>query len=55
MVPTPLAQRLANSIHPGLSEIHAALNSFHDFTPEQQPRVFNIALRDVLEATFLPR
>jgi DNA-binding transcriptional LysR family regulator len=54
MVPTPLAQRLANSIHPGLSEIHAALNSFHDFTPEQQPRVFNIALRDVLEATFLP-
>jgi len=37
MVPTPLAQRLANSIHPGLGEIHAALNSFHDFTPEQQP------------------
>ncbi|WP_233128891.1 LysR family transcriptional regulator [Halovibrio salipaludis] len=54
MVPTPLAQRLASSVHPALSEIHSALNAFHEFTPEQQPRVFNIALRDVLEATFLP-
>ena len=54
MVPTPLAQRLASAIHPGLSDIHAALNGFQEFTPEHQPRVFNLALRDVLEATFLP-
>jgi len=54
MAPTPLARRLADSVLPGLSEIQTALNQFHAFEPQHQAKVFNLALRDVLETTFLP-
>lgn len=54
MAPTPLARRLADAVLPGLSDIQTALNQFQAFEPQHQSKVFNLALRDVLETTFLP-
>ncbi|TVP57803.1 MAG: LysR family transcriptional regulator [Halomonadaceae bacterium] len=54
MAPTPLARRLADSVIPGLSDIQTALNQFEAFEPQHQAKVFNLALRDVMETTFLP-
>lgn len=54
MVPTPTARRLAEVVRPGLGQIQSALNQFHAFEPGAQPKIFNLALRDVLESTFLP-
>lgn len=54
MVPTPLARRFADTMRPGLNQIQSALNQFHAFDPLSQHKVFNLALRDVLESTFLP-
>ncbi|MFE8072418.1 LysR family transcriptional regulator [Marinobacteraceae bacterium S3BR75-40.1] len=54
MVPTPTAKRLAETVRPGLGQIQSALNQFHLFEPAAQYKVFNLALRDVLESTFLP-
>ena len=54
MVPTPTAKRLAETVRPGLGQIQSALNQFHLFDPADQYKVFNLALRDVLESTFLP-
>lgn len=54
MVPTPTARRLAEVVRPGLGQIQGALNQFHAFEPGAQQKIFNLGLRDVLEATFLP-
>lgn len=54
MVATPLARRFAETVRPGLNQIESAVNQFHAFEPGHQRKVFNLALRDVLESTFLP-
>ncbi len=54
MVATPLARRFAETVRPGLNQIESAVNQFHAFDPGHQRKVFNLALRDVLESTFLP-
>lgn len=54
MVPTPLARRLLQSMRPGLEQIRNAVNQFHTFDPAQQGKTFTLALRDILESTFLP-
>lgn len=54
MVPTPLATRFIESMRPGLSQIRSAISQFHNFDPAHQRKTFSLALRDVLEATFLP-
>lgn len=54
MMPTPVARRLADTVTPGLNQIQSAVNQFQQFEPGAHPRTFNLALRDVLEATFLP-
>ncbi|SFR75494.1 DNA-binding transcriptional regulator, LysR family [Marinobacter daqiaonensis] len=55
MVPTPLARRFVESMRPGLNQIHSAVNQFHAFDPTSHRKTFALALRDVLESTFLPR
>jgi DNA-binding transcriptional LysR family regulator len=54
MVPTPLATRFIESMRPGLHQIHNAVNQFHSFDPTHQRKTFSLALRDILESTFLP-
>ncbi|WP_166269013.1 LysR family transcriptional regulator [Marinobacter caseinilyticus] len=55
MVPTPLARRFAESMRPGLTQIQSAVNQFHAFDPASQRKTYSLALRDILESTFLPR
>lgn len=55
MVPTPLARRFLESMRPGLNQIQSAVNQFHAFDPTTHRKTFSLALRDVLESTFLPR
>ncbi|WP_328189812.1 LysR family transcriptional regulator [Marinobacter sp. OP 3.4] len=55
MVPTPLARRFVESMRPGLNQIHSAVNQFHAFDPASHRKTFALALRDVLESTFLPQ
>lgn len=55
MVPTPLARRFVESMRPGLNQIHSAVNQFHAFDPASNRKTFALALRDVLESTFLPQ
>jgi len=55
MVPTPLARRFVESMRPGLNQIHSAVNQFHAFDPSSHRKTFALALRDVLESTFLPQ
>ena len=55
MVPTPLARRFVESMRPGLNQIHSAVNQFHAFDPASNRKTFGLALRDVLESTFLPQ
>jgi DNA-binding transcriptional LysR family regulator len=54
MVPTPLATRFIESMRPGLNQIHSAVAQFHSFDPTHQRKTFSLALRDILESTFLP-
>ncbi|OEY66931.1 LysR family transcriptional regulator [Marinobacter sp. X15-166B] len=54
MMPTPLARRFLRSMRPGLNQIKGAVNQFHSFDPTSQRKTYRIALRDVLESTFLP-
>ncbi|MBS3803063.1 MAG: LysR family transcriptional regulator [Oleiphilaceae bacterium] len=54
MVATPMARRFAESMRPGLSQIQSAINQFHAFDPGIQHKTYSLALRDVLESTFLP-
>lgn len=55
MVPTPLARRFLESMRPGLNQIQSAVNQFHAFDPTSHRKTFSLALRDVLESTFLPK
>ncbi|MEX2476661.1 LysR family transcriptional regulator [Marinobacter sp.] len=55
MVPTPLARRFLESMRPGLTQIQSAVNQFHAFDPTSQRKTYSLALRDVLESTFLPQ
>jgi len=55
MVPTPLARRFLESMRPGLTQIQSAVNQFHAFDPANQRKTYSLALRDILESTFLPR
>lgn len=55
MVPTPLARRFLESMRPGLTQIQSAVNQFHAFDPVNQRKTYALALRDILESTFLPK
>jgi DNA-binding transcriptional LysR family regulator len=55
MVPTPLAQRFLESMRPGLTQIQSAVNQFHAFDPANHRKTYSLALRDILESTFLPK
>jgi DNA-binding transcriptional LysR family regulator len=54
MVPTPLAEQLAESVTPALATIHAALNQRSAFEPEHSDRSFVIGMTDIGEIYFLP-
>ena len=55
MVPTPIARRFLESMRPGLTQIQSAVNQFHAFDPASQRKTYSLALRDILESTFLPQ
>lgn len=55
MIPTPLARRFLESMRPGLTQIQSAVNQFHAFDPASQRKTYSLALRDILESTFLPQ
>ncbi|EON91415.1 LysR family transcriptional regulator [Marinobacter lipolyticus SM19] len=55
MIPTPLARRFLESMRPGLTQIQGAVNQFHAFDPATQRKTYSLALRDILESTFLPQ
>lgn len=55
MIPTPLARRFLESMRPGLTQIQSAVNQFHAFDPVSQRKTYSLALRDILESTFLPQ
>lgn len=54
MVSTPLARNLIEPVRRALRGLEVTLNGLHEFDPASMPKHFNIALRDVLEATILP-
>lgn len=54
MVSTPLARSMIEPIRRSLRGLEVTLNGLHAFDPETTGKRFNIALRDVLEATILP-
>lgn len=54
MVSTPLARTLIEPIRRSLRGLEVTLNGLHVFDPATTNKRFNLALRDVLEATILP-
>ncbi len=54
MVSTPLARSIIDPIRASLRSLEVTLNGVHAFDPASTEKKFNIALRDVLEATILP-
>jgi DNA-binding transcriptional LysR family regulator len=54
MVSTPLARNIIEPIRRSLRGLEVTLNGLDQFDPASTPKRFNIALRDVLEATILP-
>ncbi|RZI40670.1 LysR family transcriptional regulator [Herbaspirillum sp. HC18] len=54
MVSTPLARSIIEPIRSALRGLEVTLNGVHAFDPAISEKHFNIALRDVLEATILP-
>jgi len=54
MVSTPLARNIIEPVRRALRGLEVTLNGLHVFDPETTPKRFNLALRDVLEATVLP-
>lgn len=54
MVSTPLARNIIEPIRRSLRGLEVTLNGLDSFDPETTSKRFNIALRDVLEATVLP-
>jgi len=54
MVPTPLARSLMQPVRRTLHSLEVTLNELQQFDPATTQRHFQIAVRDVLEATVLP-
>lgn len=54
MVPTPLARSLMQPVRRALHSLEVTLNEVQQFDPATTQRHFNIAVRDVFEATVLP-
>ena len=54
MVPTPLAEQLAESVTQALEMIHAALNQRAAFDPRHSDRSFVVSMTDIGEIYFLP-
>ncbi|KDB08168.1 transcriptional regulator, LysR family [Burkholderia sp. lig30] len=54
MVPTPLAERLAEPIGYALGAIHSSLNEKSIFEPATSKRKFTLAMTDIGEIYFLP-
>lgn len=54
MVSTPLARNIIDPIRRSLRGLEVTLNGLEAFDPATTTKRFNIALRDVLEATILP-
>ncbi|MGH8807443.1 MAG: LysR family transcriptional regulator [Noviherbaspirillum sp.] len=54
MVSTPLARNIIEPIRRSLRGFEVTLSGLDRFDPASTPKRFNIALRDVLEATILP-
>lgn len=54
MVATPLARTLIEPVRHALRGLELTLNGVRAFDPGQANKNFNLALRDVLEATILP-
>jgi DNA-binding transcriptional LysR family regulator len=54
MVSTPLARNIIEPIRRSLRGLEVTLNGLDSFDPDTTSKRFNIALRDVLEATVLP-
>lgn len=54
MVSTPMARNMIEPVRRALRGLEVTLNGLHTFDPASTPKQFNIALRDVLEATILP-
>ncbi|OWW22578.1 LysR family transcriptional regulator [Noviherbaspirillum denitrificans] len=54
MVSTPLARSIIDPIRNSLRNLEVTLNGVHAFDPATAEKRFNIAVRDVLEATILP-
>jgi DNA-binding transcriptional LysR family regulator len=54
MVSTPLARSMIEPVRRALRGLEVTLSGAREFDPETMPKRFNLALRDVLEATVLP-
>jgi DNA-binding transcriptional LysR family regulator len=54
MVPTPLAEQIAEPIGYALSMIHSGLNQRPDFDPKSVRRALTIGMTDIGEIVFLP-
>jgi len=54
MVPTPMARRLIEPVRHALRGFEVTLGGLAVFDPATSERQFNLAVRDVLEATVLP-
>ena len=54
MRPTPLAQNLLPEIQSAFAQLNQALQHAHGFDPALAKTTFTVAMRDVVEATFLP-
>ena len=54
MRPTPLAQNLLPNIQNALSQLNSALQQAHEFDPAAAEKTFKIAMRDIMEASFIP-
>jgi len=54
MVPTPLARNLIEPVRRALRGLEVTLNELERFDPASTQKRFNVAVRDVFEATVLP-
>lgn len=55
MIPTPLSKSLIEPIRGALQQFESTLNTDYNFDPDKAKRVFSIAVRDITEATALPK
>ena len=54
MVPTPLADSIANRVGEALQLLGAAINESGSFVPSSANKVFRVSMADLAEALFLP-